>query len=70
MPAAKQPDYDSTDVDKALKRETQDGSGFENESELPESDFVSLGDEVENNHDGDNDPAVEGHDEEETEVSK
>lgn len=31
--------YDDEDVKAALERETQDGSGFESEDELPESDF-------------------------------
>lgn len=49
------PHYDDEDVPEALKRETADGSGFENENELPESDFVSFAkDGVENDHDGDN----------------
>lgn len=30
---------DEEDVPAALERETEDGSGFEDESELPESDF-------------------------------
>lgn len=29
----------NNDVEEALKRETHDGPGFEDESELPESDF-------------------------------
>jgi len=32
--------HDDTDVEAALQRETQDGSGFESEDELPESDFA------------------------------
>ena len=31
--------HDEEDVPQALARETQDGSGFESEDELPESDF-------------------------------
>lgn len=31
--------YDDVDVTAALERETHDGSGFEFEAELPESDF-------------------------------
>lgn len=31
--------YDDEDVPAALERETEDGSGFESEDELPESDF-------------------------------
>lgn len=33
---------DEEDVPAALERETQDGSGFESEDELPESDFVGF----------------------------
>jgi hypothetical protein len=55
MTPAKKPHYDDTDVDKALERETADGPGFENEDELPESDFDSFSEDgVENDHDGDN----------------
>jgi hypothetical protein len=31
--------HDEADVERALKRKTQDGSGFTSEEELPESDF-------------------------------
>ena len=41
--------YDDEDVPEALKRETADGSGFDDENELPESDFVAFSqDDVEN----------------------
>lgn len=33
--------HDEEDVDNALTRETQDGSGVESEDDLPESDFDS-----------------------------
>lgn len=36
------PHWDDEDVPEALKRETQDGSGFESVDELPESDFDSF----------------------------
>lgn len=66
MTPAKKPHYDDTDVDSALKRETADGSGFENEDELPESDFDSFAEDgVENDHDGDNE--VDETDESDTE---
>lgn len=40
--------HDEDDVLPALSRATQDGSGFENEEELPESDFEGFaGDDVE-----------------------
>lgn len=39
---------DEEDLPQALERKTQDGSGFEDEKELPEGDFVSFAtDEVE-----------------------
>jgi hypothetical protein len=48
-------EHDEEDVKAALERETKDGSGFESEDELPESDFDSFSeDNVENDHDGDN----------------
>jgi hypothetical protein len=54
---------DEEDVKAALARTTQDGSGFTSEDELPKSDFESFSEpDVENNHDGDNEPAVEGTD--------
>lgn len=54
---------DEEEVKAALARTTQDGSGFTSVDELPASDFESFSEpEVENNHDGDNDPAVEGAD--------
>jgi len=57
-------DHDEEDVKSALERETHDGSGFDNEDELPESDFDSFSEDgVENDHDGDN----EGDDTEEEE---
>ena len=34
--------HDETDVDEALKRKTEDGSGFGTEDELPGSDFESF----------------------------
>lgn len=34
--------HDEEDVKSALERETNDGSGFESEDELPESDFTSF----------------------------
>lgn len=41
MAPSKKAHYDETDVEKALaKTDTADGSGFESEDELPESDFV------------------------------
>ena len=52
---------DEEEVKAALARPAQDGSGFTSEDELPKSDFESFSEpEVENNHDGDNEPAVEG----------
>lgn len=48
-------DYDDVDVPAALKRETADGSGFEDAGELPPSDFDSFPEgDAENDHDGDN----------------
>lgn len=51
-----QPNYDDEDVKAALaKTDTQDGPGFDNEDDLPESDFEGFSEEgVENDHDGDN----------------
>lgn len=48
--------YDDEDVKAALaKSDTQDGSGFDSEDQLPASDFDSFSqDGVENDHDGDN----------------
>jgi hypothetical protein len=37
--AQEQDNHDEADVERALKRKTHDGSGFESEDELPESDF-------------------------------
>lgn len=34
--------HDDEDVPAALERETQDGSGFEDESELPDEDFAGF----------------------------
>lgn len=66
MTPSKKPHYDDTDVDKALERETADGSGFENENELPESDFDSFSEDgVENDHDGDNEGSTTDDTEEE-----
>jgi hypothetical protein len=66
MTPAKKPHHDDTDVEAALKRETADGSGFDNEDELPESDFDSFSEDgVENDHDGDNE--VDETDESDTE---
>lgn len=31
--------HDEADVERALKRKTQDGPGFDTEDDLPESDF-------------------------------
>lgn len=63
MPADQWQQHDDDDVPATLERETQDGSGFEEEDELPPSDFESFSqDEVENDHDGDNEAVVEGHD--------
>lgn len=49
MSAAKseetQDHHDDTDVEAALKRKTHDGSGFESEDELPESDFEGFAEE-------------------------
>lgn len=54
---------DEEDVKAALARTTQDGSGFTSEDELPESDFESFSEsDVENDHDGDNEPVAEGTD--------
>lgn len=54
-----QDSHDEEDVKAVLERETHGGSGFGSEDELSESDFVSFSEpEVENNHDGDNEPAV------------
>jgi hypothetical protein len=39
--------YDDEDVKAALEHETQDGSGFESEDELPKSDFDGDADEYE-----------------------
>lgn len=40
MAAARKPHHDDEDVKMALdKTETADGSGFDSEDELPESDF-------------------------------
>lgn len=48
--------YDEEDVARQLRKTTtKDGSGFDNEDELPESDFDSFSEDgVENDHDGDN----------------
>lgn len=46
--------YDEEDVKAALKRKTADGSGFDTEDELPESDYEDFPEGVENDHDGDN----------------
>lgn len=56
MAAARKAHHDDEDVKSALdKTDTADGSGFESEDELPESDFESFSaDGVENDHDGDN----------------
>lgn len=40
-------DHYDEDVKAALERETQDGSGFESEDELPKSDFDGDADEYE-----------------------
>lgn len=37
--------HDEEDVKAALERETSDGSGFDSEDELPESDFDEEDDE-------------------------
>lgn len=61
MTASQQDNHDEADVERALKRKTEDGPGFSSEDELPESDFESFAEEdVENDADGsDNEPAVE-----------
>lgn len=41
------PHYDEEDVPAALKRETQDGPGFESEDDLPESDLPETEEETE-----------------------
>lgn len=65
MTPAKKAHYDDTDVDKALERATSDGPGFDSEDELPESDFEGFAEDgVENDHDGDNEPAEDNTDEE------
>lgn len=52
---------DEDEVKAALARTTQDGSGYTSEEELPASDFQGFPEsQVENDHDGDNQPAVEG----------
>jgi hypothetical protein len=43
--ATKKDHFDDTDVESALKRKTQDGSGFTTEDELPESDFEGFAEE-------------------------
>ncbi|QEQ93868.1 hypothetical protein SEA_KARDASHIAN_3 [Streptomyces phage Kardashian] len=43
--AQEQDHHDEADVERALKRKTQDGSGFESEDELPESDFEGFAEE-------------------------
>jgi len=43
--AQEQDNHDEADVERALKRKTQDGSGFESEDELPESDFEGFAEE-------------------------
>lgn len=54
-------EHDEEDVKAALERETKDGSGFDSEDELPESDFDSFSEDgVENDHDGDNEADEEG----------
>jgi hypothetical protein len=54
-PTRKQDNHDEADVERALKRETADGPGFDNEDDLPESDFESFAEDgVENDHDGNN----------------
>lgn len=45
MPPSKKDHYDEEDAPEALKRETADGSGFESEDELPESDFEGFAEE-------------------------
>lgn len=37
--------HDEADVERALKRKTQDGSGFTSEDELPKSDFEGFAQE-------------------------
>lgn len=37
--------HDDTDVPAALARDTQDGSGFDSEDELPPSDFEEVADD-------------------------
>jgi hypothetical protein len=55
-----QPNYDDTDVELAL---TNTDAGDGPEDELPGSDFEGFPeDDVENDHDGDNEPAVEEND--------
>lgn len=55
MSAARKPHHDDEDVKTALaKTDTADGSGFDSEDELPESDFDGHAPGVENDHDGDN----------------
>ena len=34
--------HDEEDLEMTLRRNTADGPGFEDESELPESDFISF----------------------------
>lgn len=41
VPETSEP-HDEEDLPEMLKRETQDGSGFTDESELPDEDFVSF----------------------------
>jgi hypothetical protein len=51
-----QDNHDEADVERILRKTTtKDGSGFESEDELPESDFDSFAEDgVENDHDGHN----------------
>lgn len=57
---AMEQNYDDEDVLTALQRVTQDGPGFEDETELPPSDFHSFSEpDVENDHDGDNDGVLD-----------
>lgn len=56
MSQNEQTSFDDEDVARQLRKTTtKDGSGFESEDELPESDFEGFPEDgVENDHDGDN----------------
>lgn len=51
VPADDEVIVDDSDVDRILAEETQSGSGFKNENELPEEDFEGFEDDVEREED-------------------